>query len=209
MKPEIVNLFPIPIYMVDLDREFTNKEQRFFDSLSEKTRPNLGNTTSLDTTILDKYEMRELRKFFQTQIDTYMNDIVCPLYDVKLRITQSWLNFSKTGETHHQHSHPNSYISAVFYAQTNPDDKIHFVSPTHHPFSGDMMQVQIPTEKYNSYNSKTWWMPASKYRLYLFPSTLRHYVDPVQGDSVRISMSFNTFPVGTVGAEESLTLLRL
>jgi hypothetical protein len=195
--------------MTDLDREFTNKEQKFFDSLGNKTRPNLGNTTSQDTAVLDKYEMRGLRKFFQEQIDNYMNDIVCPIHTVNLRITQSWLNFSHKGESHHQHSHPNSYISAVFYAKTNPDDKIYFVSPNHHPFSGDMMQLQIPTEKFNSYNSKTWWMPASKYRLYLFPSTLRHYVDPVQGDDVRISMSFNTFPVGMLGQEESLTLLNL
>jgi hypothetical protein len=38
---------------------------------------------------------------------------------------------------------------------------------------------------------------------------LQHMVPNVQGEDVRISMSFNTFPVGVVGEEMSLTGLRL
>jgi hypothetical protein len=42
----------------------------------------------------------------------------------------------------------------------------------------------------------------------LFPSSLTHMVETVQGDE-RVSLAFNTFPVGYVGEEESLTALHL
>jgi hypothetical protein len=41
----------------------------------------------------------------------------------------------------------------------------------------------------------------------LFPSSLTHMVEAVQQE--RVSLSFNTFPVGYVGEEESLTALHL
>ena len=45
--------------------------------------------------------------------------------------------------------------------------------------------------------------------LILFPSNLTHYVPPVEGESDRISLSFNVFPYGILGSEENLTHLRL
>ena len=35
----------------------------------------------------------------------------------KLVITQSWLNKNKKGESHHEHVHPNSMVSGVWYPQ--------------------------------------------------------------------------------------------
>jgi hypothetical protein len=42
----------------------------------------------------------------------------------------------------------------------------------------------------------------------LFPSSLTHMVETVQGDD-RVSLAFNTFPAGYVGDESSLTELHL
>jgi hypothetical protein len=41
----------------------------------------------------------------------------------------------------------------------------------------------------------------------LFPSNLKHSVPINQGDEPRISMSFNTFSIDTLGSEDSLTHL--
>ena len=45
--------------------------------------------------------------------------------------------------------------------------------------------------------------------LILFPSRLTHMVETVKGEDTRISLSFNTFPVGLVGEEMDLTGLKL
>jgi len=58
------------------------------------------------------------------------------------------------------------------------------------------------------YNSESWWFEVGTGDLLLFPSSLTHMVETVQEDE-RISLSFNTFPVGYVGDESSLTALHL
>jgi hypothetical protein len=90
----------------------------------------------------------------------------------------------------------------VFYAQATEKDKI-FFEKNHYE------QIQFPTEKFNTYNSKTWWVEAFQNRLVIFPSSLRHSVAAVETDSTRISLSFNTFAKGMIGAEENLTLLEV
>ena len=50
-------------------------------------------------------------------------------------------------------------------------------------------------------------MPCSAGELILFPSTLRHSVPVNVGKENRISLSFNTFSVDTLGNEDHLTHL--
>jgi uncharacterized protein (TIGR02466 family) len=91
----------------------------------------------------------------------------------------------------------------VFYVQSDDEkDRIYFENNSY-------QQIQFPTEKYNSYNSKTWWIEAKQGRLVIFPSSLRHSVSAVTADKTRVSLSFNTFANGMIGAEESLTLLEV
>ena len=45
---------------------------------------------------------------------------------------------------------------------------------------------------YNNYNSGTWWLPSEENNLYLFPSWLKHRVEPnLNKNENRISISFN------------------
>lgn len=81
-------------------------------------------------------------------------------------------------------------------------DKIYFYSDTYN-------QVSISTKDFNPYNSPSWWLPVQTGDLMLFPSSLTHSVEPVRGDHTRISLSFNTFPVGYVGEDKELTALHL
>jgi hypothetical protein len=52
-------------------------------------------------------------------------------------------------------------------------------------------------------------MEAQRGRLFIFPSSLSHVVETVQGKDTRISLSFNTFPVGIWGDDEELTGVHL
>ena len=192
----IHNLFPTPIGF--FQRATTDKEKLFILNLEQ--RPNLGNTTSTNNKILNG--MTALRSFIEESVNLYFQSTVRPKHDVSLRITQSWANFSNPGQHHHKHAHPNSYISGVYYIQTNPNDRIYF-------YRDEWKQIKFPSENYNEYNSESWWFEAFEGRLILFPSSLTHMVPTVEGDITRISLSFNTFPVGVVGEEVELTGLRL
>ena len=69
--------------------------------------------------------------------------------------------------------------------------------------------VKLPPDNYNSWNSESWWFDVGTGDLILFPSSLEHMVETVQGNQTRISLSFNTFPVGNIGEEVSLTGLQI
>lgn len=201
MKGEIYSLFPTAVGRYSLERNFTKKELNFINS--QDLVPNTGNKTSKNRYVFKRKALSSLYEFSVECANHYLKNIFCPKHEISLRITQSWLNYTKKGEYHHQHKHPNSFLSGVFYINADRDrDKILFATPV---VSGN---IDIPPESHNFFNSKEWWLPVSSGDLLIFPSTLHHSVPGTETDN-RISLSFNTFPVGYVGNEENLTALYL
>jgi len=204
MKPVVENqmlsLFSIPVGRYKIDRELTKKEMNFF--LKQPQRNNLGNTTSTNFYILNQKELTSLRNELENKLQAYFEQVYSPKYDVSLRITQSWVNYTKKGQFHHKHRHPNSFISGVYYIETTDDDRIYF-------HNDRTPMIEIVPNSWNNWNSKTWWIEAKKGSLVLFPSLLEHNVEVVNTDETRISLSFNTFPIGDMGEEMDLTGLKL
>ena len=193
-------LFAQPVGFFNLDRSLTEEEKDFLLTLEQ--RPNMGNRTSKDNFVLRNQCTTSLRSWMEDCVDEYFKATVNPKHAVNLRITQSWVNYSEPGQFHHKHAHPNSYVSGVFYIQTNENDKIYF-------YKDGYQQIKFPPEKWNEWNSESWWFEAAEGKLILFPSNLTHMVPTVEGDVVRTSLSFNSFPVGVVGEELDLTGLKL
>jgi uncharacterized protein (TIGR02466 family) len=197
----IHNLFPTPVAIYKLDRKLTEEELVFIKG--QETRPNIGNVTSIDNTILRNHSMTKLRDFIESNVSEYFKTVYSPKHDVTLRITQSWINYTEPGQYHHKHAHPNSFVSGVFYPQANREtDKIYF-------YRDGFQQIKFPPSDWNVWNSESWWFEVGTEDLVLFPSSLTHMVETVKGEDTRISLSFNTFPVGLVGEEMDLTGLKL
>lgn len=199
---DIVGLFPTPVGRFKFSRELTKKE---YDFMAKQDKlPNEGNTTSKDRKILDQKQFKELREFIQSSVDTFFDEVRKPEFDVKLRITQSWLNYTEPGQYHHKHSHPNSIMSAVFYVDADPEvDKIFFYG------NEGYKQINFKPREWNIFNSESWWLPISSGDLIIFPSHFTHSVQTKSGTNTRISLALNTFPVGYVGDDNSLTGLHL
>jgi uncharacterized protein (TIGR02466 family) len=201
MVMDIIQLFPKCVGKFELDRELTKKEKKVLINASQ--RPNEGNTSSLDNYILENKELKKLKSFIQECLDNYFLTTFCPKENtVSLRITQSWTNNSKHTQYHHKHQHPNSLLSGVFYIQSSENDKITFHDE---PYE----QLRIPPATFNVYNSPSWWLPATQGLLYIFKSSLTHSVPHVIDNQTRISLAFNTFPVGSLGDDYELTGLKL
>jgi uncharacterized protein (TIGR02466 family) len=197
----IHNLFPQPIGLYKLDRDLSNEEISFI--LDQEKRPNIGNITSIDNKILRNTQLTSLRDFIENSLTDYFKTVYNPSHNINLRITQSWCNYTEPGQWHHKHAHPNSFVSGVFYPQANKDkDKIYF-------YRDGFEMIKLPPKEWNIWNSESWWFEVGTGDLVLFPSSLTHMVEAVQGEQTRISLSFNTFPVGVLGDEFSLTELQL
>lgn len=196
-----LDLFPTAVGMFDLNRSLTDIEKATVLNL-DKTR-NTGNFTSSENYLLNNLpELKNLASFFQESIDEYCKEILSVNDDLSFYITQCWANFSETGQFHHKHSHPNSYLSGVFYMQSSPEDKIYF-------FNKHLREIRTTPKIYNLYNAESWWLEAEVGKLYIFPSNLEHMVQTVSSTQTRISISFNTFFKGIMGSKSELTELIL
>lgn len=198
---QLMHLFPTALGLYKLDRAFTEEELEYIKGLG--IVDNIGNTTSLNRNVLESDVLKDLKDFVQDSVNKYFTEVYAPSQETHLRITQSWCNYTEPGQFHHKHAHPNSFISGVLYPQANDEtDKIYF-------YKDGYAQLQTPTKDWNQYNSNSWWMPVSTGSMFIFPSNLTHMVETVQGTDTRISLSFNTFPVGHFGEDEAMTGLRL
>ena len=197
----INNLFPTPVGSFELGRDLSKLEQKFLFNL--ETRPNMGNVTSTNNYVLRDNRLSSLRLFLNNSLQEYFQATMSPQDNVKLEITQSWINYTKTGQYHHKHAHPNSVISGVFYIQASKEiDKLFFYNESY-------QQIKIVPKEFHVYNSESWWLPVETGQLLLFPSSLTHMVATTSGEDDRISMSFNTFYKGKLGDEVALTGLTL
>lgn len=196
----LFTLFPTAVGKFTLDREFTKQEYKFVEE--QERRPNMGNQTSVNNYVLKEKPMKKLSDFLAESANKYFQEVYRPKDNVKLYITQSWLNYTGTCQYHHKHAHPNSFISGVFYINADPTkDRIYFYG--HESYK----QIKLEPAEYNYYNSESWWLEAGTGILYLFPSSLTHMVPTINHEETRISLSFNTFLKGTIGENHSLTEL--
>jgi uncharacterized protein (TIGR02466 family) len=197
----LIGLFSTPVGEFFYDKEFTDEQKKFL--LEQKQKQNEGNTTSKFRKILDDECVKDLREFVDKAIAEYLANTHAPKFDVKMQITQSWMNYTQPGQYHHKHAHPNSLISGVFYVNADPEkDKIYF-------FKDGYERIKLETENWNAFNSESWWIPVATNKLILFPSNFTHMVQTVEAQETRVSLSFNTFPKGYVGNDDTLTGLHL
>jgi uncharacterized protein (TIGR02466 family) len=200
---ECLPIFPTAIGRSILNRNFTNSEIHVFKQLSNDVRENEGNFTSINSNVLNLNELKDIKDFILTETNQYLTEIFSPANNLNLYITSSWVNYSRYGNYHHRHNHPNSIISGVLYINANSDiDSIRF-------FKTNNSSIDISTNNYNQYNSKSWNVHVNSNDLILFPSMLDHQVDIVRNNETRISLAFNTFVKGQIGDTNLNTFLEI
>ena len=194
------NIFPTAIGHFKFDREMTESEISFVKD--QKTYFNQFNLTSIDTYILRQKELAEISSFCQAALQEYLEKIYAPKNKVALQITQSWANYTSKNQFHHKHNHPNSFVSGVFYFDCDENDSIDFSKSQYE-------QIKIYTKESTPLNCDTVSFRVLTGDLFLFPSSLDHMVPPVTSDRTRISIAFNSFPVGDIGYDNGLRGLRV
>ena len=118
---DIFNLFVVPLGWYNMDFKFSKDELEFLQN--QEFDKNEGNLTSKDDFILEREQLKRVRKWIDDCIVHYFDKTYCFVKN-ELYITQSWTNLSKPGMFHHRHNHGNSLISGVMYIEGNDDDKI-------------------------------------------------------------------------------------
>ncbi|MAH09409.1 MAG: hypothetical protein CL961_07050 [Euryarchaeota archaeon] len=196
---QFYEMFSPPPLMV---RRYSNKD---FDSLStfaSESEYEDRNTLaypdpSKSYSVLHEDIFKNLLAFVNKSIEEYVREIYQSTQ--KLRVTQSWLNKMQPDREHIFHYHPNSVLSGVFYLKSDGTAPLILVNERK-----DQYQLSLDGPG-NKFTNSCYEYPSTERMLVLFPSYIRHCVARNTSSQDRISLSFNTFPIGDLGKKNSFT----
>ncbi len=107
-------------------------------------------------------------------------------YDA-FEVTGCWANVLAKGAAHRTHSHPNNFLSGVYYVRTQPGaDTINF----HDPRSQSGI-IRPPVVELTAENTDQVVVRVKNGMLLVFPAYLQHSVDANASEEERVSISFN------------------
>jgi len=105
----------------------------------------------------------------------------------EIEMTGCWANIGATGASHAIHSHPNNFLSGIYYVHTHPGaDSVNFHDPR-----AQTAIIRPPVTELTSQNTDQVVVTVSDGMLLMFPSYLAHSVAPNESGKLRISISFN------------------
>lgn len=102
-------------------------------------------------------------------------------------ITGCWATVLAKGAAHKAHSHPNNFLSGVYYVRTDAGaDRINF-----HDSRRQAAVIRPPVVELTAENTDQVVVRVHSGTLLIFPSWLEHSVDANPNEAERISVSFN------------------
>ena len=209
---KVISIFSTPILKTNIGRDFTEEELQLFlmdIPMWKDEQKKMTPHRSKDHYLFDNFaeKLKDIKKFCEHHLKIYLKEIEGANTDLaKLRITQSWLNRTKPGESQHLHHHSNSHLTAVLYIHCLPKDCINFNNRLH----GMYNNMNFPLEKITEWNSDGVIIDVTEGDLVISPSGVAHFVDENKTKNrERISLSFNTFPIGEMGEYEGANQLKL
>ena len=186
----IFSLFPTSVWKVQLAPDVFEKINRAVRESLNTMNPRLrefapGDRWQSDHQLHKLAEFRELVSRIMHSTRTILKFLNVGYEEIEL--TGCWANVTARGASHAMHSHPNNFLSGVYYVQTWPGaNTIKFHDPR--PQAGI---VRPPVTELTDHNVDQVVVNVTNGTLLMFPSYLTHSVPPSGSDKQRISVSFN------------------
>ena len=197
-KDELLQIFPTPVLITKYEGDIS-EETKYVENLEYIDQKENKNFKSKDSYLLKHEIFKNIKNFFGESITKYTEKVLNSKQ--RLVITQCWTNRNPPGAKHHEHVHPNSILSGVFFFRIGGKlPPIQFAKST-------QSAMKLDPAKYNNITAETFLLPCVPGELLLFPSNLKHSVPINLSEETRYSMSFNTFCIDILGSENSLTHL--
>jgi len=197
-KDELLTVFPTPIQIYKYENNI-DTALKYVEGIEWKEQVDNANFKTKDSYLTKHESLKDITSFFKECIDDFTKNIYQS--EQRLTITQCWGNKNPKGSKHHEHVHPNSIVSGVFYLRQDPK------LPPIKFFKSNVQAINLDPKEYNYLNSESFLLPCVSGELILFPSNLKHSVPTNRGDEERISLSFNTFSIDVLGNKDRLTHL--
>ncbi len=188
--PQVLRLFPTIVWKAELAAEIHKKMDddimRKLEAL-RRSMPELkrGESWQSDHTLHNSEEFSGLVSCIHAAAEKVMDFL--KIGHEGFEITGCWGNVNAPGAAHSIHSHPNNFLSGVYYVRTfDGAERINFHDPR--PQTG---VIRPPVTALTAENTDQVVLQVKNGTLLVFPSWLQHSVDANTGDRDRVSVGFN------------------
>lgn len=192
---QIHELFAIPLYEAELDLDLEKMQNYCEEVHKNKNYRNrkVSNQGGFQTELSKSDEnIRDLILQIEMHANIFAKNII---NNLNQKMDNIWLNVNGYKTSNLSHAHPGADISGTYYVKS-PENcgSIAFEHPALDVLA--MYQAHQFIDKPNTweeYNAQTWHFPPKENTIYLFPSWLKHYVNPNENEEGknRISIAFN------------------
>ena len=187
VKQEIQELFPTPLWVVDLPPAdavaFNAKLKAEIENIISP-RPNVPSGSNWQTPqdLHTRPAFADFAKLVEKVAASVAQYLQVEQYP--MMITGCWANVNPPGSYHPTHNHPNNYLSGVYYVAV-PTTGSHLL------FQDPRPVTIMPRTKLGRVTANAAIAQAQPGRMVIFPSWLRHHVPSNEGATERISIAFN------------------
>ena len=187
---DVIPMFPTLVWKVSLKAQVRDAiEPRIIAALEEMRRelPKLetGRGWQSEQTLHRREEFRELAACVRDAAKSILRFL--RIGHEPFEITGCWATLLAKGAAHKAHTHPNNFLSGVYYVRTRPGaDTINFHDPRN-----QTAVIRPPVVELSAENTDQVVVRVTNGTLLMFPSYLEHSVDANASEDERISVSFN------------------
>ena len=150
-------------------------------------------------TILD--HLPKLVKETERSYKHYIEEIL--RLNTKFRLANSWATKAIPNAETVFHFHKNTWLSAVYYPQSDPAFIVQFSTPT---APDGFWAMGVPRD-YNIHNSLVWNITPEKNTLLVFNSMLARRIAQNTSKNTRYSIASNMMPKGVIGFHDTKVVL--
>ncbi len=187
---EVLSIFPTCIWKIQLTSGFRQRVISKILQVINQIKPELaeippGGSWQSEQDLHNREQFEDLISCINSTAQTVLGFLKVGYNAIE--ITGCWANINASGASHAIHSHPNNFLSGIYYVHTHPGaDSVNLHEPR--PQTGI---IRPPVTELTSQNTDQVVVTVSDGMLLMFPSYLAHSVAPNESDKLRISISFN------------------
>ena len=187
-KSDILSLFPTLVWKFELTSQARDECNKEILATLATLRPSPAGSSRAWQSGQDLHTLDAFRGLVSCIEDSTHSILkFLKITHREFHITGCWANINPAGAIHGIHSHPNNFLSGVYYVKApSGADTINFHDPR--------VQAGIirpPVTELTSANTDQVVVNVQSGTLLLFPSYLQHSVAPNNSHQDRISLSFN------------------
>ena len=188
VKQEIQELFPTPLWVVDLPPgdvvAFNAKLKAEIEAIvAPRPKVPTGSNWQTPQDLHTRPAFADFTKLVETIALSVAQNLGVDKYP--LMITGCWANINPPGTYHPTHNHPNNYLSGVYYVAV-PATGSHLLFQDPRPTT-----IMPQVAKHSRITANASVAQTQPGRMVIFPAWLRHHVPTNEGTTERISIAFN------------------